>query len=128
MRSPLPRCTPDQQARQDAARALGCLACWLNVQLGDFQPTGMWVEVHHHLSGGHRYSQDATEPLCAWHHQGKVFPGGCDAWSATQVAQKYGPSLGRQPNLFRATYGDDAWRLQAVNRMLAAAIAAGLAA
>lgn len=128
MRSPLPRPTPAQQARQDAARELGCVACRLNLALGDYEPTGMWVEIHHQLRGGHRYSQDATVALCHWHHQGKCYPAGCDDWPASRVAGRFGPSLGRQPNLFRATYGDDTFLLRAQDSILAAAISAGLAA
>ncbi len=120
MRSPLAKCTPDQQARQDAARSMGCVACWINQEVGGFRPTGMWVEIHHQLRGGHRYSQDATVCLCHWHHQGKHFPHGCDAWPARRVAARFGPSLARMPNTFRATYGDDAFLLAAQNRLLAA--------
>lgn len=120
MRSPLARPTPAQQARQDAARELGCLACRFNAELGDFQPTGMWVEIHHLLSGGRRAGQDQIIALCHWHHQGKHFPGRCDDWPARRVADRFGPSLGRMPGQFRATYGDDHFLLAFQNRLIAA--------
>lgn len=73
------------------------------------------VEIHHHNldqhAGQKRISDEATEPLCEWHHQGK--PRG--RFSQLRMAELFGPSMKHQPKLFRITYGTDPERLAEID-------------
>ena len=106
----LPRPTPEQQARQDAIRALGCIACILEgapVFCGD--PT-----IHHQTSSGRTISQDATVCLGLWHHQGVCL----DNFMSSKMAVVFGPSLAKEPRRFAATYGNNAELLAIQNAYL----------
>ncbi len=61
--------TKAEEARKDACRELGCIACIL-----DGVPEGQRyegrVEIHHMVSGNKKIGEWATVPLCEPHHTG----------------------------------------------------------
>ena len=105
----IPPPTPRQQARQDAARELGCVACWMDLR--------GWVapEIHHLTDCGFTTSQDATVALCPWHHRGQCH----DGWTAASMTHAFGPSLARGSKPFRASYGSNADLLEFQNALIA---------
>lgn len=91
--------TKAQQARFDAIKGVGCIACRM-------QSIPVWaVEIHHLTIGGKhgqkRRGHDFTVGLCAWHHRGE------GALPEHRMAALYGPSYAREPRLFRETFGQD---------------------
>ncbi|GAP66814.1 hypothetical protein MBSD_n2129 [Mizugakiibacter sediminis] len=92
--------TKAQEARWDAIREKGCIAC----------RTRGWVvtpEIHHLTTGGKhgqkRLGHDYTIGLCAWHHRG-VMPAG---HTERLMERSYGPSYALSPRAFRETFGND---------------------
>jgi len=99
-------CTPAQQARQDTARARGCICCVMEMCDQPFH-----TEINHQTIRGMQISQDATEALCAWHHRGICLPG----MSVNAMRAKYGPSLLHHKREFVRVYGDHLERLEFQN-------------
>ena len=96
------------QARYDKLQRLGCIACR---RLGYVQPADM----HHLLSGTHRIGNEATIPLCEWHHRG--------VWnvrfrSARLARSLIGPSFALEPKKFVARFGTDEQLLKEVNELI----------
>lgn len=60
------RATPEELARNDLIRSLGCMCCALK---GDVSKKP--VEIHHIKSGNKRMGHLYTIPLCSAHHRGK---------------------------------------------------------
>ena len=87
-----------EQARKDALREFGCVACYL-----DGQPEGERYEgigeLHHMLSGNKKIGEWATVILCADHHTG---PHG---WHKARRA-------------FRHLYGSDKELIETSNRLI----------
>lgn len=105
--------------RRDAIiRAWGCLCCRL---WGAY--TGMRIEKHHLVDKGYREhsgGEQATIPLCAWHHRGEpLIDSGCKA-----MAVAFGPSLKLSKRTFIATFGTER---ELLTRFDAEIDAAGLA-
>jgi hypothetical protein len=90
-------------------QGIGCIACR---QRGVFS----YADVHHLLSGGKRRGDQYTIPLCPWHHRGMP-PAEVNEKEAVRY---YGPSLAKQPKLFRAVFGDDGDLLEKVEKLLCA--------
>jgi hypothetical protein len=105
----IPPPTARQQARQDAARELGCVACWMNGR--GFVPP----EIHHQTDCGFTTSQDATIALCPWHHRAQCR----DGWTSAHMTLAYGPSLARGSKPFRERFGSDAEMLAFQNALIA---------
>jgi Recombination enhancement, RecA-dependent nuclease len=112
----LPAPTRAQQARQDAARAMGCIACLMRGLRGEDQ-CGR-TEIHHQNLGGYagqkQLGQDQTVALGAYHHQGVLLRG----LGLADMARRFGPSLKRAPRAFRAAFGDDPELLAEQNKRL----------
>lgn len=95
------------QARLDAIHALPCLAC---VREGVSQPSR--TEAHHLVDKGYREhsgGDQATLPLCGWHHRADVFgcQALCDPPTISNALMIYGPSLGAHKKRFIETYGTE---------------------
>lgn len=110
----------DRTARFEALRALGCICCLLNLERVAVRlfATGMPCELHHQNKGGYagqeRIGDEATVPLCRWHHRGVLKPG----FTVERMAAVYGHSLQRASKKFRAFYGLDADLLARVNERI----------
>lgn len=109
------KATPEQQARQDRCRELGCVACWMNrISTGLWETTGQWVEIHHQTISGRQIGQDETIALCIWHHCGILIP----LFTTTLMEAKYGPSLMSGSKTFVAAFGSNSEQLDFQNWML----------
>lgn len=94
-----------------ALRELGCIACSIN---------GFWAgapEIHHLVDKGYRKhsgGDEATLPLCAWHHRGEPwidFP-------VSYMRERFGPSMALEAKLFAQEFGAQRELLAKVNEML----------
>lgn len=101
--------TRAQQARFDAIREVGCIACRM-------RGLARFAEIHHLTVGGRhgqkRRGHDATIGLCPWHHRGENTSGERDP------AALYGPSYAHQPRAFRETFGSDEALLAMQNELI----------
>lgn len=90
---------------------LGCIACLL-----DGYP-GTPADVHHIVDKGYRShsgGDDATIPLCPYHHRGE--PGG---WLTRANAElKAGPSLATDKRAFVLRYGTERYLLAYVDKLI----------
>jgi hypothetical protein len=81
--------TKAEQNYQDAARALGCIACHVR---RNKQQCGH-TQIHHRtigdLHGQKQLGHGQVVALCEWHHQGIQQPG----MTVDQMREEYGPSL-----------------------------------
>jgi hypothetical protein len=103
--------TKAEQARFDAIKSGGCMAC---IQRGiDMAGQGL-VEVHHLLSGGRRIGHMATVGLCCWHHRASLFLG----HDHKAMRDHYGPSLAEGSKPFHSEFGGDALLLDMQNQLL----------
>lgn len=103
--------------RTKLIKSMRCIACQLR---GVYNQPGETEEHHLNLGGkagqkrrGHEY----TVPLCTWHHRG-IGDRNVDSKAMTAL---YGPSLARQPRLFREVFGTDDELLALTNEKLEAA-------
>lgn len=93
------------EARYEALMAIGCLACKVE---GCIQP--LRTEAHHLVDNGYRRlsgGDDATIPLCGWHHRGEPSPG----LTGRLMRNLYGPSLATDKKAFVAKYGKERYLL-----------------
>lgn len=104
--------TPAERERRFyVIRLIGCLAC---------RRRGWYCapDVHHlnlgAHAGGERLGDAYTIGLDPWHHRG-VAPDGMSAHEARRVM---GPSLAKEPNAFRETFGSDEELLHEENRLI----------
>lgn len=95
-------------------QAIGCLAC-----RQDGRP-GTPADMHHVLSGGRRQGDQATVPLCPWHHRA-VPPAGL---RPSQAAGLLGPSYAASRREFTLRYGSQEHLLAEADRLLAEAVCA----
>ena len=108
--------TAEQQARQDAARELGCIACrqWKNYPMMKTQcgPS----EIHHQTrsGSGRQIGQDETVCLGSWHHRAICLPG----YTASQMEAEFGPSLARGSKPFYRVFGTNYEQLQFQNELI----------
>jgi hypothetical protein len=105
----IPKCTAEQQARQDKARAAGCIACRIEMCEQPFN-----TEINHITVSGRQLGQDFTEALCQWHHRGICKPG----YTANDMQIEYGPSLLHNKRHFVRIYGDWRERLSFQNELI----------
>lgn len=103
--------TKAEQARMDAMKELGCIACRLNGE-----PYKVEAEIHHYLSGGKRIGHMASVPLCPWHHRAEPW----QFMTASECLEAYGPSFHRHTRAFRIRYGRDDELIETTNAHLAA--------
>lgn len=85
--------------RFTAIRAFGCIACLIG---GSLQLCA--TEIHHLVDKSYREhsgGDDATIPLCIWHHRGDPPVG----FTAAYMRAVCGPSMYRESKLFAQTYG-----------------------
>lgn len=103
--------TKAEQARFDAIKQGGCMAC---MQRGiDLAGQGL-IEVHHLLSGGRRIGHMATVGLCCWHHRAAIF----QFHTHKDMREEYGPSLAEGSKPFHIEFGSDALLLDMQNQIL----------
>ena len=97
--------------RLDIIHRMPCMAC---VQEGcNILP----VEAHHIVDMGYRKhsgGHQATIPLCEWHHRGNPRLG----FSASHMAEMYGPSMARSKRKFVARYGTERQLLASVDSLI----------
>ena len=99
------------QRRYDQLQKLGCVACLIS--------SGGWeaADVHHIVDKGYRKhsgGNQATIPLCPWHHRGVPTEGRSMTW----MRNWRGPSLALESKAFAETYGTQRDLLAKVNNML----------
>lgn len=116
-RRAIPKCTPDQQARQDRARELGCIACALNTVRGEafFGGECGRPEIHHLTKSGRQIGQNETVCLGAWHHRAILLP---HAKNSNEMTMCCGPSLAKGSKPFHARYGSNEELLAYQNKLL----------
>lgn len=103
----IPKATPAEAAREELARAFGCICCWINVRDGIYQRAPSYVTKNHCNSGGLNRGERYTFIACAWHHLGSSVEIGGKFLTQSEMARRYGPSLAKGSKTFRATYGSD---------------------
>lgn len=104
----IPPCTPEQQARQDRCREVGCIACKMEL-CNQPLPT----EINHIAERGKQLGQDYTEALCQWHHRGICIPGN----TVRAMTLAFGPSL-LSRRAFVERYGNTEERLSFQNELI----------
>ena len=97
-------------------KALGCICCMINQQIGLMKPYTGPCDAHHLLSGGRRRGHKFTLGLCDWHHEAKP---PSYAMGAKLATEKYGPSLAKGSKPFHEVYGTDDELLEFQNALLA---------
>ena len=87
-----------EQARKDALREFGCVACYLagKPEGERFESMG---ELHHMLSGNKKIGEAATVVLCYGHHRGPY------GWHHNRRA-------------FRMAYGSDMELIETANKLI----------
>ena len=99
--------------RYEALRELGCIAC----HIGNCDENGGKVEVHHLVDRGYRKhsgGNQATIPLCAWHHRGEPRV----KLGARHMREIYGPSMFLESKEFAKRYGSQRDLLARVNEII----------
>lgn len=99
--------------RYDALREMGCVACRSERGLVGILP----AEVHHLVDKGYRKhsgGNQATIPLCHWHHRGEPIID----HSVTWMRNMFGPSMRLESKEFAKVYGTQRELLARVNEML----------
>jgi len=97
------------QKRYDKLQAIGCLACR---HYGYVQP----ADIHRILVGTKRSGNQATIPLCPYHHR-NVWN---DRFKSKALAQALlGPSLAENSKAFHERFGSDEALLAEVERLIA---------
>lgn len=100
--------------RYERLRAIGCICCR---QESPSISTLLPAEVHHLVDRGYRKhsgGNQATIPLCGWHHRGEPIID----HSVTWMRGMFGPSMRLESKLFTETYGSQRELLARVNEML----------
>lgn len=103
----IPKATPSEAAREERARVIGCLCCYLNEQAGLARAPSRDTKQHCNLGGLHgapNLGERHTFIACAWHHLGELPEG----WTTSAATACWGPSLAKGTKPFRARYGTDA--------------------
>ena len=96
--------------RYYALHAIGCVIC----KIQGFEWTA--AEIHHLVDKGYRKlsgGNQATIPLCPWHHRGEPM----DHTTRYMVATR-GPSMALESKFFAATFGTQRELLARVNDMI----------
>lgn len=109
------------QDRLDAIHTLPCIAC---LKEGVNQPS--LTEAHHIVDKGYRKhsgGDQATLPLCGWHHRADVrgCQAVCDPPTISNALMVYGPSLEGHKKMFIKTYGSERDLLAEVDSMIGVA-------
>jgi hypothetical protein len=97
------------QKRYDKLQKIGCVCCRV---FGYIQP----ADIHHILAGSHRIGNQATIPLCEYHHRA--------IWqtrfkSKARAQTLLGPSLAESSKAFHERFGTDEELLAEVERLIA---------
>jgi hypothetical protein len=102
------------EKRYKALRNLGCVACNQESRsIGTLLP----VEVHHLVDKGYRKhsgGNQATIPLCNWHHRGEPIINHSTTW----MRGMFGPSMYWEAKEFARLYGSQRDLLARVNELL----------
>lgn len=99
------------EKRYAALRQLGCIACSIN---------GFYAghaESHHLVDKGYRKhsgGNQATIPLCAWHHRGEPWMD----FPVSYMRERFGPSMKLESKAFREEFGSQRDLLAKVNEMI----------
>lgn len=108
--------TAAESWRLVTVKALGCVACRLNRQMGLATAYFGAAEAHHLLSGGRRRGHLATIGLCPWHHRAAPpYPG----MGEREAIERFGPSVATGSKPFHAVYGSDDELLEFQDALLA---------
>jgi hypothetical protein len=97
--------------RYERLRELGCIACHIE----GFECLN--VEIHHLVDKGYRKhsgGNQATIPLCVWHHKGEPVIGA----TVTYTRRARGPSMYWEAKEFARRYGSQRELLARVNDMI----------
>ncbi|HXN96007.1 MAG TPA: Ref family recombination enhancement nuclease [Candidatus Acidoferrales bacterium] len=99
--------------RYEALRELGCIACHHERGAAHILP----AEVHHLVDKGYRKhsgGNQATIPLCHWHHRGEPIMN----HSVTWMRGMFGPSMFHESKEFARVYGSQRELLAKVNELI----------
>lgn len=108
--------TAAESWRLVTVKALGCICCRLNREMGMATAYVGAGDAHHLLSGGRRRGHMATIGLCKWHHQAEPpYPG----MGEREAIERFGPSAATGSKPFHAMYGSDDELLEFQNALLA---------
>jgi hypothetical protein len=108
--------TAAESWRLVTVKALGCICCMLNREMGMATAYFGPGDAHHLLSGGLRRGHMATIGLCKWHHQAEPpYPG----MGEREAIERFGPSVATGSKPFHALYGSDDDLLEFQNALLA---------
>lgn len=115
----IPKPTDEQQARQDRARELGCVACAIEWDLCGHNPVYCDAppgapEIHHLTRTGRQIGQDETVCLCSWHHRGICVAN----YDSRDMRDLFGPSMAKGSKPFHARYGSNEELLAYQNNLL----------
>jgi hypothetical protein len=105
--------TKADEARDAALRRLGCICCIIHGL-----PTGGPVDKHHLVDKGYREhsgGEQATIPLCRWHHRGEPVRMDLTVRFCTQM---FGPSLAVNKRAFIRRWGTERELLEMVDQRL----------
>lgn len=97
--------------RYEALRELGCIAC--QIMGYSWEP----ADIHHLVDNGYRKhsgGNQATIPLCPWHHRGQPFHGR----TMTFTRNSRGPSMAHESKEFARVYGSQRELLAKVNELI----------
>lgn len=97
--------------RYDALREIGCMACRQVLRLH------VLPEVHHLVDKGYRKhsgGNQATIPLCAWHHRGEPLMG----FTCGDMRLMRGPSMFHESKEFSRQFGSQRQLLAKVNELI----------
>lgn len=103
----IPKPTQDEAEREERARRIGCICCYLNALEGWAKAPSYDTKQHCNVGGLHgapNRGERFTYIGCAWHHLGTPPP---PLQSPRQAGLLYGPSFFHHKRAFRERYGSD---------------------
>jgi hypothetical protein len=97
--------------RYEALREMGCIACSINGYSAGI------AEMHHLVDKGYRKhsgGNQATIPLCAWHHRGEPWMD----FPVSYMRERFGPSMALESKTFSVEFGTQRELLAKVNELI----------
>lgn len=105
------KATPGEQLRYAALKSMLCICCRkVNKYAG--RP-----DIQHITSGGRRIGNEATYPICKWHHQSYI-PVGFGLKNSTEATEMFGPSFAKSKREFEEFFGTEEQLLAQTNKYL----------
>lgn len=102
----IPKPTKSEAEREERARRIGCICCYLNERRGRAKAPSYDTKQHCNIGGLHgakNRGERFTFILCAWHHLGYLVEG----YTTRAMTALFGPSFAKGSKPFRAEYGTD---------------------